>query len=112
MKSTQMIFRLAFLVALVVGLGGLFHLFAMNTTVRDVHIVSGLIMLVAIGWLAIETKSPIVIVSALLVVAGGIIPLVSPSDPLSIRIFHIAIMVVAVGLAEMGVGRTVRNKMA
>lgn len=112
MKSTQMIFRLAFLVALVVGLGGLFHFYPVTATLRDVHIVSGLIMLVAIAWLAVETKSPVVMVSAVLVVAGGIIPLVSSADPLNIRIFHIVIMVVAVGLAEIGVARSLRQKVS
>lgn len=107
-----MIFRLAFLVALLVGLGGLFHWYPLSTTLSDVHIVAGLIMLVSIIWLAIETKSAIVVVSAILVVAGGLMPLLSTADPLSIRIFHIVIMIVAIGLAEMGVARAVRHKIS
>lgn len=104
-----MILRLAFLVALVVGLGGLFNLYHMTPTLRDVHIVAGLIMLIAIIWLAVEIKNAVLMVAAVLVLAGGLIPLLSTADPLSIRIFHIVIMVVAIGLAEMGVSRSTKQ---
>ncbi len=110
MKSIMMIYRLAFLIALLVGLGRLFHFYPMSTTLRDVHIVAGLIMLVAAVWLAIDTKQTGAWVGALLVLAGGILPLYSKGDPLSVRIFHVAIMVVAVGLAEMAASRATRLK--
>lgn len=110
MKGTLMIFRLAFLIALLVGLGGLFQFYAMSPTLRDVHIVAGLIMLVAMIWVAIEAKNAVAWVGVLLVVASGILPLISSGDPLSIRIFHIVIMIVAVGLAEMAAARTNRVK--
>lgn len=103
-----MIFRLAFLIALLVGLGGMFHFYQMTPVLRDVHIVAGIMVFVSVAWLTFQVKNATMAVSALLILAGGIIPLASTADPLSMRIFHLAIMVVAVGLAEMSMGRVKR----
>lgn len=105
-----MIFRLAFLVALVVGLGSLFHLYTVTASLIDVHIVAGFVMLAAIAWLAIDTRSLTVVISGLMVVGAGIMPLLSIHDRLYIRVLHLAIMVVAVGLTEMGVARVRRHR--
>ena len=112
MKSTLMIFRLAMLIALLVGLGGLFGFYPMSPLLRDVHIVAGIIVLVAVAWLTFQVKNAVVGIAALLILAGGLLPLLSPADPLSVRIFHLVIMIVAVGLAEMGVGRATRTQKA
>ncbi|MCY0897807.1 MAG: hypothetical protein OWU33_02540 [Firmicutes bacterium] len=110
MKATAMIFRLSFLIALLVGVGGLFHFYTMTHTMIDVHIVAGLMMLVALAWMAWDTKSPVVGIAVLLVLAGGALPLVSPADPLTVRMFHLIIMIVAVALAEMGLAQTLRRR--
>lgn len=112
MKGTLSIFRLAFVVALLVGLGGLFHVYPMSRTLIDTHIVAGLIMLVAVVWLAIDTKATLVVVSAILIIASGLIPILSIKDPLTVRIFHIVIMIAAVGLVEMGVARFQRRQIS
>ncbi len=109
MKRNLMIFRVAFLVALVVGLGNLFHVYAMSSTLLDVHIVAGLIMLVALVWIAVETKNAVVVISALLVVASGILALTSTAASLVTDIFHIGLMFVAVALVEVAVGRMTRR---
>lgn len=109
MKGTVMIFRLSFLIALLVGLGGLFHVYPLTSTLRDVHILAGLIMWVAVIWMAVETRSPLVMIAAALILAAGLIALVSTAEPLSIRLFHLVIMLVAVGMTEMGVARAVRK---
>lgn len=108
MKGTLMIFRLAVAIALLVGLGGLFGLYPMSPVLRDVHIVAGIIVLVSVAWMAFQVKNATVGVAALLVLLGGILPLVSRADSLAMRVFHLVIMIVAVGLAEMGVARASR----
>ncbi len=108
MKGSLMIFRLAVVIALLVGLGGLFGIYAMTPVLQDVHIVAGIIVLVAVAWLAFQVKNATVAMGALLVLLGGLLPLVVRGDSLGIRIFHLVIMLVAVGLAEMGVARALR----
>ncbi len=112
MKGTLNIFRLAFFVALVVGLGGLFHLYPMSRTLIDTHIVAGLIMLVTAIWLAIDTKATLVVVAAILIIAGGLIPILSTEDSFTVRIVHIVITLAAIGLVEMGIARFQRRKIS
>ncbi|NMP23387.1 hypothetical protein [Sulfobacillus harzensis] len=110
MKGTQMILRLAFVIALLVGLGGLLGFWAMTPVLRDVHIVTGLMVLVSAGWLAFQVKNPTVAVGALLILLGGILPLIMSADSLAVRVFHLVVMIVALGLVEMGVGRALRAR--
>ncbi len=110
MKGTQMIMRLAFVIALLVGLGGLLGFWAMTPVLLDVHIVAGLMVLISAGWLAFQVKNPTVGVGALLVLLSGLLPLILRADSLGVRIFHFVVMIVAVGLVEMGVGRSTRTR--
>ncbi|MCY0877457.1 MAG: hypothetical protein OWU84_00705 [Firmicutes bacterium] len=112
MKATAMIFRLSFLVALVIGLGGLFHFLPMTRTMVEVHIVVGLMMLVSIAWLAWETKSAALGVAAVILMAAGALPLVSPADPLTVRLVHLVMIIVAVAVAEMGLGQATRHRLS
>ncbi|PSR22202.1 MAG: hypothetical protein C7B45_07455 [Sulfobacillus acidophilus] len=104
-----MIFRVAFLVAFVVGLGNLFHVYTMSATLLDVHIVAGLIMLVALAWIAVETKNAVVVIAGILVIAGGILALTSAAASLLPNLFHVGLMLLAVALVEVAVGRTSRR---
>lgn len=105
MKGTLMVFRLAVVIALLVGLGGLFGVYPMSPVLTDVHIVAGIMVLVSVVWLFLQTKTPVLAIAALLVLLGGLLPMVSRADSLGVRMFHVVVMLVAVGLAEMGVGR-------
>lgn len=106
MKGNITIFRVAFLVALVVGLGHLFHVYPPSATLTDVHVVAGLIMLVALIWIAVETKNAVVVIAAILVIASGILPFTATAAPWLMAGFHIGLMVVAVILVEVAVSRT------
>ncbi len=108
MKATLAIFRLSFLVSLLVGIGSLVHAFPMSRTLLDVHIVSGLIVFASALWLAVETKSAVIIISVLLIIGGALVSIMSKADPLAVRIFHLTILVVAVLLAEIGVRESMR----
>lgn len=112
MKQTMMIFRLAFVIALLVGLGGLLGFYPMSPVLMDVHIVAGLIALVSAAWVFVETKNPPAGLGALLILVGGLLALLSPSDTLTVRLFHVIIIIVGIGLVEMGVARSQRNHAA
>ena len=111
MKTTLAIFRLSFLVALFVGIGGLTHLLPLSPTLLDIHIVSGLIMLVSALWLAVETKSVVIIIAVLLIIGGGLVSIMSKADPFAVQVFHMAILIVAYLLAEVGVRESLRTQL-
>lgn len=109
MKGTFMMFRTSVLIALLVGLGGLFHVYPMTPTLIDVHIVAGIIVLVTVSWTAIQVKNAAVGVAAFLILLGGLLPLLPTKNGLNTNIFHLVIMIVAIGLAEMGISRARRT---
>lgn len=103
-----MVFRLAVVIALLIGLGDLFHFYTMTPVLLDVHIVAGLMVLIAVAWMAWQVKSAVVGLAALLLLLGGLVPLVLHPMTLAIGLFHLLVMLVAIGLAEMGVARSRR----
>jgi hypothetical protein len=98
-KRNLMILRTAFLIALVVGAGGLFHVYAMTPIVRDVHIVAGIIVFAVALWLATSVKKPLAWVAVVVLFVFGLWPLVFRVTAPWIWL-HIAAMVIAVGLLE------------
>ncbi|AUW94191.1 hypothetical protein [Sulfobacillus sp. hq2] len=110
-KITQMILRLAFLVALIIGLGGMFGWFALNRATVDLHIVSGIIVLGAMITVASsigKARKPgagALWTGAVLVAVGGLMGLTLHIRGNALGIVHLLLMLVAMGLAEMGASR-------
>jgi len=109
MKPALMVFRLAVLIALLLGLGELLGFYHMTPLLRDVHIGAGLIVLATGAWLSSLTRQPLAWVATLLILIGGILPLALPPHP-NVGWFHLIIMLLAVGLIEMVASRVKRHQ--
>jgi hypothetical protein len=108
-KGGMMLVRIGFLVALVLGLGLLLDVLP-RTGVREVHMLAGVLVLVGIWIAAIRLSGqkrqgmgPVwgAAVLALVGAAMGILAMLGKGS----GIMHMVVMLVTIGLAEMGVGR-------
>lgn len=108
MKLTLMILRLAFVIALLVGLGDLFGVYHPGPVLRDVHIVAGLIFFASILGVAATGRSPMAWVAAALVFIGGLWALMVSTVGPSLGLVHLVLMVIAIGLVESSANRTRR----
>lgn len=108
LKFNVMIMRIAFLIAFLLGLGSLFNVFHFTATTLDVHIAAGIIVAIVMWFLAItlsRTKqrgSGAMWAAAILIVIGGFIGLFFSVKSNALGITHMVIMIIAMGLAEMG----------
>lgn len=98
---TVTILRVSFLVALVAGLGDLFHWFPAGRTVVDLHIGAGIVLFAAVVGLYSAVKSRPAFISLVFVVIGGLVGLIIPGHGLGLGVLHLFIMLIAIGLAEM-----------
>ena len=111
-----LIMRVAFLVALLLGLGSMLHIFHFTIVTLDLHIAAGLIVAIVIWFLAISfsrRKSKgrgALWLAAVLMVIGGIVGLFFSITSGALGITHLIIMVVAMILAEMGASAVLNSK--
>lgn len=114
-KVTQMILRTAFLLALVIGLGGMFGWLPFTPATVDLHIASGIIVAISMAALAANIGrfrrpgAAVLWTGVLLVVAGGFMALYWHIAGNALGLAHLALMLVAMGLAEMGAARAKRS---
>jgi hypothetical protein len=108
LKFDQMILLLAFLIALLFGLGGLFNWLPFTPTTVDLHIVSGIIMAIAILVLAISISragkpgAAALWIGFAAIFIGGLMGLFLHIGGNFLGIIHLTLMLIAMGLAEMG----------
>ncbi len=114
-KFNIMIMRVAFLIALLLGLGNMLHIFHFTVVTLDVHIAAGLIVAVVIWFLAISLgryKSKGIgslWAAAILMIIGGVVGLFFSTTSSASGIAHLIIMVVAMVLAEIGASTAVKS---
>ncbi len=102
--------RTGFLVSFILGFGGLFRLYTYGGAVLWIHIAFGLLFLVP-AWMlpARAAKSGLVTLGAVLGTLGAILAATAALWAPGLSAWpHIVLMIVAIGLVEMGSGREKR----
>ncbi len=114
-KFNMMVLRVAFLIALLLGLGSMLHIFRFTIVTLDLHIAAGVIVAVVIWFLAISLGqrklkgTGSLWTAAILMLIGGIVGLVFSIHSVAWGTAHLIIMVVAMILAEIGASTAIRS---
>ena len=115
MKFTAMLLRTAFLLALLLGLGDLFKIWAETPVLVDAHIIAGLLVLGSMWTLAVQAGKVApgaggpLWVAGFVVLVGAVIALFMRISGNLWGILHLVLMLIAMGMAEMGIARSKRK---
>ncbi|PSR34774.1 MAG: hypothetical protein C7B46_03425 [Sulfobacillus benefaciens] len=115
MKFTTMLLRTAFLLALLLGLGDLFKIWAETPVLVDAHIIAGLLVLGSMWTLAVQAGKVAsgaggpLWVAGFVVLVGAVIALFMRISGNLWGILHLVLMLIAMGMAEMGIARSKRK---
>lgn len=115
MKFGTMFLRTAFLLALLLGLGDLFNIWSPTPILIDAHIIAGLLVLGSMWTLAWQAgkiapgASGPLWVASFVVLLGAVIALFMRISGNLLGILHLVLMLVAMGMAEMGIARSKRR---
>ncbi len=115
MKFTTMLLRTAFLLALVLGLGGLFKIWTETPVLVDAHIIAGLMVLGSMWALAVQAGKVAsgaggpLWAAGFVVLLGAVIALFMRISGNLWGILHLVLMLIAMGMAEMGIARSKRK---
>ncbi len=116
LKIDQMILRLAFLVALFIGLAAMFNWIPFTPATLKLHIISGLIVAIAILVLAIAVSragkpgAAALWIGFAAIIIGGLLGLFWHISGNFLGVIHLILMLLAISLAEMG-GATAKKSL-
>ncbi len=110
-----MFLRTAFLLALLLGLGDMFGLWPATRLLVDAHIIAGLLFLGSVWALATKVNKTApgaagpLWAALFVILVGAVIALFMKISGNLLGILHLVLMLLAMGMAEMGIARAKRR---